>query len=640
MLARIRKFFVPLVFEDEERARVARLLRVVLLALLTGSALITLLAAVVYLFQPDPEALFTLLSGIVLTLSFLVLFLLARRGHLQLVSVVLLSFTWIVITVWIYSASGIASDSSSLTYALIVVLAGLLLGGRAAIITTAISVVAALGAYYAEASHLLVVADRQLSLADLFFVLIPLVLIGILLQYAINSLTQAIGRALRNERAQAEANQALTALQASLEQRVADRTAELESRSAQLQAAAEVSRAATSILDPEELIWQVAELIQERFDLYHVGLLLLDEAGEFAVYRAGSGEAGRELRERGFRLPVGGNSMVGWCTANAQARVAQDVSTETIHYRHDLVPRTASEAALPLRARGQILGALSVQSDRVGTFDPATVNGLQTMADQVSVALDNARLFAESQQALEATRRAYSQLTSQAWTDLLRGRSDWGYGFSAGAGLMPVHDVLPVEGSWPPEMVEALRTGQPVVRQPVGSPTEWGQGSAGPSGVPVSIENPASPEYTGTAPAYPGASPVYPGASPVYSGASPVYSGAVALPLKVREEIIGAVGFYRDSGDGAWATDEMELLRRLVDQLGTALESAQLFQETQRRAAREQAIRQITERMRQAVDVEAILQNTVVELAKALGVPRAYVRLGSEAEILNGKAGS
>jgi GAF domain-containing protein len=244
-----------------------------------------------------------------------------------------------------------------------------------------------------------------------------------------------------------------------------------------------------------------------------------------------------------------------------------------------------------------------VQSSRVGTFDPDAVSVLQTMADQVSVALDNARLFAESQQALEATRRAYSQLSSQAWTDLLRGRTDWGYAFASGgytgAGVSPGRGVLPVEGSWPPEMIEALRTGQAIVRQPAGDQPLQQSVSAGPT---VPMEEPA-----------------------------------LALPLMVRDDVIGAVGFYRDSGDGAWAAEEMELLGRLVNQLGMALESAQLFQETQRRAAREQAIRQITERMRQAVDVEAILQNTVVELAKALGVPRAYVRLGTEAEILDGK---
>jgi GAF domain-containing protein len=106
----------------------------------------------------------------------------------------------------------------------------------------------------------------------------------------------------------------------------------------------------------------------------------------------------------------------------------------------------------------------------------------------------------------------------------------------------------------------------------------------------------------------------------------------VAIPLKVREQVVGVLGFAKDA-DETWSAAESALLERLVQQMGLALESAQFFQETQRRAAREQAIRQVTERMRSAVNVEAILQSTVTELARALGAPRAYVRLGTEEEL-------
>jgi GAF domain-containing protein len=356
----------------------------------------------------------------------------------------------------------------------------------------------------------------------------------------------------------------------------------------QLQAATEVGRAATSILEVEELIWQVVELIQESFAFYHVGLFALDEAGEWAVYRAGAGLVGRKLWEQRFRLRVGGESMVGWCAAHGQPRIAQDVAEEKVRVRHDLVPETRSEVALPLIARGQVLGVLSVQSERTGTFDNATVAVLQTMADQVAVALDNARLFTESQQALETTHRAYGQLSHQAWIELLRSRTDWGYSF--------VHQsVTSIQGGWQPEMLEALRTRRAVVRGPTPleakspTPLEEGDGAGG---------------------------------------------AALAVPLKVREDVIGVVGFYKDSADETWTPDEMQVLQRLVDQLGATLESAQLFRETQQRAAREQAIRQVTEQMRRAVDIEMILQSTVVELANALGAPRAYVRLGTEAELL------
>ena len=616
MLASFRRVFVPLVFADEEKTRVARLLNTVLLSLLAGSALITLAAAGFHAFRPDSETQFTLLSGIVMTVLFAGLLFLARRGQLNLVSILLLTLTWMVVTVWIYTVSGISSDSSALAYALVVVLAGLLLGGRAAMIVTAVTSLAVLGAYWAETSGLLVVAERPTSFADVLFLAIPLVLTGALLQYAMNSMSNAMERARRNELAQIEANRELEVLRASLEQRVADRTGELERRSRQLQAATEVSRAATSILDVEELMWQVAGLIQQRFGLYHVGLLLLDETGEWVLYRAGSGEAGRELRERGFRLRVGGNSITGWCAARAQVRIAQDVRQDAMHVDHELVPATRSEAALPLIARGQVLGALSVQSDRLGAFDDVTIATLQTMADQVAVSLDNARLYTESQQALEATRRAYGQLSRRAWLELLRSRSDWGYSFAH-------QSVAPVQGAWHPELIEAMQTGQAVIRNsdleparlPVGQGEQPVLSDRSQDGGPDSVMAGGSAELAGQA-----------------ATADPV----LALPLKVREDTIGVLGFYKDAEQGEWTPGETELAQRLVDQLAAALESAQLFQETQRRAAREQAIRQITERMRSAVDVEAILQSTVVELAKALGVPRAYVRLGTEAELLPG----
>jgi GAF domain-containing protein len=592
MLAWTRRLFGPHVYEDEEKTRVAWLLTVVLLALLAASLIITLSAAVYYAIGSDPESQFTLLSGAVMTLVFAGLLLLARLGLVRLVSAVFLTLIWVLITAWIFTVSGISSDSSTLVYALIVVLAGLLLGGRSAIFFTVISSLASVGAYYAEASGLLVVVDRPISLADALFVVIPLVLMGVLLRYAVRGMSDALERARRNERAQAEANRELELLRASLEERVANRTRELASRSQQWQAATEVSQAVTSILDVEQMMWRVVELIQERFDLYHVGLMLLDSTGDWAEYRAGSGRSGRGLWEGGYRLGVGDSSMVGWCTANARARIAQDVGTDPIHAHHDLVPRTRSEAALPLIARGQVLGALSAQSDRTGAFDPSTVAVLQTMADQLAVALDNARLYEDSQQALDATRRAYDQLSRQAWTELLSAQTGLGYSLVR-------QSVVPVEGTWQPEMIEVLRTGEAVVQM---------------------VEPP------------PGS-----GSGEVQEGEGAV-GAALALPLKVRGDVIGVLSLHKDPDEGDWTATETELVQRLVDQVGTALESARLFQETQRRAAREQAIRRVTERMRGAVDIEAILQNTVAEVARALGAPRAYIRLGTESELLGSSA--
>jgi GAF domain-containing protein len=110
---------------------------------------------------------------------------------------------------------------------------------------------------------------------------------------------------------------------------------------------------------------------------------------------------------------------------------------------------------------------------------------------------------------------------------------------------------------------------------------------------------------------------------------------SLAIPIRVRGQVIGVLETYKPASAGAWSPEEVALLERIVEELDPALESARLYRDTQSRAARERAIRQVTEEMRRAVDVEAILQSTVVELARALGAPRAYVRLGTGEQILS-----
>lgn len=178
--------------------------------------------------------------------------------------------------------------------------------------------------------------------------------------------------------------------------------AELERRSAQLQTAAEVSRAASSLLDPEELIQQVVDLVRERFKLYYAGLFLVDRTGEWtgepnrwAVLRAGSGEAGRDMLEAGHKLEVGGESMIGWCVTNAQARIALDVGEEAGRFENPWLPETRSEMALPLISRGQVIGAMTIQSTQEAAFSDDDIVALQTMADQLAAAIENARLFEE-----------------------------------------------------------------------------------------------------------------------------------------------------------------------------------------------------------------------------------------------------
>ncbi len=143
---------------------------------------------------------------------------------------------------------------------------------------------------------------------------------------------------------------------------------ETHHRATQLETAAQVSRAASSILSMDELLATSVNLIRDRFDLYYVGLFLVDEAGKFAILHAGTGEAGRQMLERGHKLAVGDGSMIGWCVANAQARIALDVGEEAARFDNPLLPETRSEMALPLLSHGRVIGAMTIQSKEESAF--------------------------------------------------------------------------------------------------------------------------------------------------------------------------------------------------------------------------------------------------------------------------------
>ena len=167
----------------------------------------------------------------------------------------------------------------------------------------------------------------------------------------------------------------------------------LAHRARQLQTVAELARDIASILDLNQLLPRVVDAIQSGFDLYYVGVFLIDEARQTVLLRAASGEAGQQLLAAGHQLNLDDQSMVGWCMLRRQARVVQNVAAEPNRFSNPYLPETRSEAALPLISRGQSIGALTIQSDQAHAFAAADIAVLQAMADQVAVAIDNARLF-------------------------------------------------------------------------------------------------------------------------------------------------------------------------------------------------------------------------------------------------------
>ncbi len=190
-----------------------------------------------------------------------------------------------------------------------------------------------------------------------------------------------------------------------LEQRVEERTR-------QVRTASEVARAVTSIPSLEELLHQAVELIGDRFDYYHVSIFLLDENKQSAELRQSTGEVGQALLARGHKLAVGSDSIIGWVTANNKPRVASDISEDPVHFGNELLPKTQSEAAVPLQLGGTVLGVLDVQSDQPDAFSEEDIEILQTLADQLSAAIQNARLAQTSVAAAERA-QILSEVTGQ-----------------------------------------------------------------------------------------------------------------------------------------------------------------------------------------------------------------------------------
>ncbi|MBN1965856.1 MAG: GAF domain-containing protein, partial [Anaerolineae bacterium] len=344
-------------------------------------------------------------------------------------------------------------------------------------------------------------------------------------------------------------------------------------------------------LDIEALLGETVSLIRDEFEeIYHAQIFLADEKGEQAILRASTGPVGEELIRRGHRLAIGGQSVIGQATAQGQPVLASDTRADSVHRRNELLPETRSELALPLISGMQIIGALDVQSLQRGVFSSENVSALQTLANMIAIAIDNARLFTEQQaiiaENVQLTQHAQQQvqeiellnrqLTGQVWDRFLSGQE-----------LVPALTIDFASGAmtpnaeWTPSLVQAVQAGQEV-------------------------------EQT--------------------DGAGHV----VSVPLLVRGQVIGAMEFELEA---AASTDEdyVVLVREIADRLALSLENTRLFQSAQRLAHRESVINSIGASLQTAIGVENTLRSAAAGLQTALGAPRVAVRLGKPPATTNGQ---
>jgi GAF domain-containing protein len=423
-----------------------------------------------------------------------------------------------------------------------------------------------------------------LGFRALYFAAYTVAVAIMLIQWIFNSSSNKALRKAEKGRARAVRSQSLLKERAD---ELATANALLHKRTLQLQTAVEISQAAASWLDLDDLAQHSVKLMSERFDLHYVGLFLVegpnaDTDRQWAVLRAGTGEAGHQMVAQGYRLEVSDTSGVGWCIARAQAYSGPDLGTASRRSPagvSSLLPGARSEIALPLRSRGRAVGALDVQSTEHEAFSEEDVAVLQTVADQLAVAIDNAQLFAQTRARLEEREADQDRAGRRRRPDSASMEAAHSYERTRPGAILSDNVTAP-EGLG--ELNRAFE--QAVTRQETIVQTDAGDGRG---------------------------------------------QATVVVPLSLRGEVIGALGLHGAEGGRQWADDEIALVEAVADQMALALENARLLEETQQRAKRDQLIAEITSQVRSSRDPETILRTAVRALGMALNTDRALVQLGT-----------
>ena len=462
------------------------------------------------------------------------------------------------------------------------VMAGLLFGTRESIVVLVVSILTVAVYAWAYSTGVLVVAQEinSTDVAGWLSNTFVLLLLGSLLVVSLNFLVPRLGAALGRSQGLARA---LEDERAQLEVQVLERTQVLERRARYLEATAAVARETTLELDMRELLPWLASLVSERLGFYHVGIFFLEPGGEWLELQAASSEGGRRMLARGHRLAMG-EGIVGYAAQHHRYHLAVDVGQDAVFFDNPDLPQTRSEAALPLLARGTVIGVLDVQSTEPKAFSEEDLVALQSLANQMALAVSNARLYGEAQQALEAERSAYGELSRHAWQKLLQAQPEL-------AIARDEKGILPLAARPDVEVEQALKSG----RATVGAGT-----------VAASLTGSAA-EGEGQA-------------------------IGLAVPIRVRGQVIGAIDAHKPADSGEWTAEQIALLETLSGQVGEALESARLYQDAQRRAAEEQLLGEITSRVRESLDLDTILKTTADELFQALELEEVVVRLAADEE--------
>lgn len=363
-----------------------------------------------------------------------------------------------------------------------------------------------------------------------------------------------------------------------LEQRIDERTADLKKSTLELETIAEVARDITIIRDLSTLLNVSANLIRERFNYYHVGIYLIDDAGEFVYLRAASGMSAQEMLDQNYKLKIGQEGLTGNVVRTGRAYIAQDVGKDAVRFQNPFLPQTHSEIALPLRSRNITIGILDIQTDIESAFEERSTNILQLLADQLAAAIENAQLTQQVEGTFTELNTAYRLQTQSVWQSTLNNRENSAYEYN-GMQMQSVPQNLPID------LLKQLEAGKAIVTQ---------------------------------------------------TNASDVKK-TLFVPITVRNQVIGVIGLEQEDPNRTWTEEEMAVAEAAANRAGLTLENARLLEESQRRAIKERTIFEATARIGSALNVENILEATAEELEKILSGSEVILQFQSDSDQKSGK---
>jgi GAF domain-containing protein len=567
MLNTFRKLTNPPIFEHDEKTRVAGILNSIFLFIIPLASLATLF--IIFASPTNFIPFLSLIGPSIILLTFA--YYLMRRGYVSAASTIFLGVIGAVLFgVYLLTHSG--STTALLNLAIVIAFTTLLLRPRAIIILLIAIIIFTLVVTIARTQGLItpIFSPLENPFSDWIISTVSFSLIGLGLYFSSASLKRALSSASDANEQLETSNKELTELQEELELRVQDQTSALGKRTVQLQAISSVTRSIASLQSLDELLPAITRLVSERFDFYHTGIFLIDHKEEFAELKAANSEGGRRMLERQHKLRLDSNSLVGFATSRGEPRIALDVGTDAVYFDNLDLPDTRSEMALPLRVGGRVTGALDVQSTEPNAFSDTDINTVSTLADLVAIAIENARLFTEAQEALNRSEETFSQYIRQEWGSFAKQLKISGYKFDGSR-------TIPLGPNENREKVKELpKTGN-------------------------------------------------------FSRAKD--HRALSIPIKFRGQVIGILDVKSKNRNRNWTPDDITLLEAAVERTALALENIRLVESSQRRAARERTIGEIATKISAVSDIETIMQTAVEELGRKIGgAAEVTLELESESE--------